>query len=95
MESNLLEEYKNEFGITWKQDDAKLSRYLRSGKQYLSETMGASIDFEVDERAKTLLFDYVRYARSNSLEYFTNNFSTEIFTLQMKYAINAKNNKDT
>lgn len=91
----MLEELKQELDITWYEDDTKLYRWLSSGKATINKLVGATLDYENNEDYKTLLFNYCRYARSNSLEYFQNNFNNDIFQLQLEVAINEQNNKNS
>lgn len=93
--SNLLEELKNHLDITWDYDNPKLTRWLKSGKIEINKLVGANLDYENNEDYKTLLFEYCRYLRSNSKEYFKNNYADDILNLQIEVAINEKNSQNT
>lgn len=84
----LLQEVKEHLHITWNHEDGGLTRFLKSGKSHFKKLIGVDVDFE-DEDNKTLLFEYCRYARSNSLEYFDMNYLSEIINLQLKEGIKA------
>lgn len=85
----MLEELKEELKITWPDEDSKLERILKSGKLYLeNDIAGTNLDFEKDESNKTLLFNYCRYCYYNTLEYFEENFRSQLVTLQLKSAVN-------
>lgn len=85
----MLEELKKELKITWNDEDSKLERILKSGKLYLeNDIVGTKLDFENNESNKTLLFNYCRYCYYNTLEYFEENFRSQLVTLQLKSAVN-------
>ena len=64
-----------------------LARLIERGKKKLEELMGAALDFEDEGLARSLLFDYVRYAYNNASEYFEENFRFEILRLQLMVGI--------
>jgi hypothetical protein len=84
----LLKKIKNYLDITWELDETeeeKLLGLINSGKSYLNRRAGAEIDFESDDDGLMMLKDYVRYARSNALDEFENNYLHEIISLRNKY----------
>ncbi len=83
----MLEEVKEYLRITWSDDDFLLARLIERGKKKLEELMGAALDFEDEGLARSLLFDYVRYAYNNASEYFEENFRFEILRLQLMVGI--------
>lgn len=97
----LLEPLKDYLQITWDdpKTDSKLIRLLKSGRAYLDhKVFGDSdkkLDFEKDEMAKQLLFDYVRYAYNNVFELFESNFGHEIFNLQLREGVKDFEDTDT
>lgn len=91
----MLIELKQELDITWDDDNSKLSRWINSGKAKINKLVGSDLDYNNNEDYKTLLFNYCRYARSNSLEYFENNFANEIFSIQLEIATNEQNNQNS
>lgn len=57
------------------------------GKDKLENLTGTSLDFTLENSAKTLLLDYCRYSYNNALEYFEKNFESEILRLQLQEAV--------
>lgn len=83
--STLLTDVKNYLDISWTDTntDNKLLGIIARGMKYLDKTAGAELDYSIEDKPKELLLDYCRYARSNALEQFQNNFLSELLTLQM------------
>ena len=54
---------------------------------------GTTIDFEKNQEARELLYNRVRYAYNNSLEYFETNFQKEILRFQLKEAVLDENKR--
>lgn len=81
----LLEALKNYLDITWEDAalDEKLSGILERGKAYLVNAAGGELDFGAEDKARELLFDYVRYARSGALNEFMPNYLHELISLQI------------
>lgn len=80
---SLLEEVKSYLKITWDDEDGFITSLIDRGKAKLNELAGAELDFETEGQARSLLFDYVRYAYNNASEYFEENFRAEILRLQL------------
>ena len=82
--AQLLADIKNYLNITW--DDAatddKLRGIIASGTVYLDGKGGGTLDYESDGTPRTLLFEYVRYMRSNALDVFENNYTALILNMQ-------------
>ena len=80
----LLTDIKADLGITWKDDvtERKVQNYIRSGIAYLNGKLGTSGDYEADGYPRTLLFEYVRYARDGALDVFENNYMSMILAMQ-------------
>lgn len=82
--AQLLADIKNYLNITW--DDAvtddKLRNMTASGMSYLDGKGGGTLDYESDGTPRTLLFEYVRYMRSNALDAFENNYTALILNMQ-------------
>lgn len=80
----LLYEAKNHLGITWEDGDenARVSGYLASGMAYLDRKLGAQGDYEADGLPRTLLLEYVRYARDSALDVFENNYASMLLAMQ-------------
>ena len=79
----MLQEIKNYLKITWDDEDDFLTSLITRGQTKLQELAGAELDFEVEGQARSLLFDFVRYAYNNASEYFEENFREEILRLQL------------
>lgn len=91
--AELLSDIKNYLDITWVDDDTdnKIKNLIAGGSMYLDSKCAEELDYEVDGLPRTLLFDYVRYARDSALDVFENNFKSLILAMQndravMKYA---------
>lgn len=90
---DLLKEVKNYLDINFVDDDSdkKLTGIIKRGISYLSEVAGTDltgkfilIEDAPDTYTRQLLFDYCRYARSNDVESFKNNFQSELLMLRAK-----------
>lgn len=86
----VLVQLKNYLDITWNDaaTDSKLSGILERAEAILRSYAGTEIDF-TDKGEKQLLFDLCRYIRSNALEDFKVNFSSELIMLRAKYQVEA------
>ena len=60
----------------------------------MQQLAGAELDFEVEGQARSLLFDYVRYAYNNASEYFEQNFKEEILRLQLMTGVSLMSDED-
>ena len=80
----LLSDVKNYLNITWDDvaTDAKISGLIASGMMYLSSKYGAEADYTEDGMPRTLLMEYVRYARDSALDVFENNYQALILGMQ-------------
>ena len=74
---------------TWKDEslDRKYRGYIRSGMIYINSKLGESADYESDGFPKTLLFEYVRYARDGAMDIFENNYKSMILAMQNEKAV--------
>ena len=81
---SLLVDVKNYLDITWSDaaTDTKIRGLIASASAYLDGKLGES-DYEKDGMPRTLLMDYVRYARDSALDVFENNFQALILGAQM------------
>ncbi len=89
----LLEDVKAFLNITWtdKATDRKVEEHIRSGMHYLDGRAGEPLDYSWPGDGRTLLFEYVRYARDGALDVFENNYGHLILAMQndlkvMRYA---------
>lgn len=85
MAERLLEDVRNYLDITYQDEEinSKLSGIIGRGKAYLDNMAGKPQDYEAEDLPRTLLLDYCRYARSNALELFEQNFRAELITLRI------------
>ena len=72
----LLADVKNYVNITWDDEatDAKVSGLIASGMAYLDGKLGEAGDYTADGMPRTLLMEYVRYARDSALDVFEGNY---------------------
>lgn len=85
----LLTDIKLDMGITWNDEatEAKLRRLIAAGMIYLNKKLGEEADYEKDGDPRTLLFEYVRYARDAALDVFENNYRSLILSMQNERAV--------
>jgi len=57
----MLEEIKAYLKIDGDEEDEDTVKLIERGKGYLSRLTGTSLDFEVEDLPKQLLFDWCRY----------------------------------
>ena len=67
-------------------EDANLTRILRSSVEDLLDKCGI-YDIHTSERFKELVFERSRYAYNDALEYFNDNFLSQITTLALSRAL--------
>lgn len=81
----LLSDIKNYLDITWDDEagDIKLSGFIARGMKYINFVAGEECIYTDEDKPRELLFEYVRYVRSNALDEFQNNYLHELLTLQM------------
>lgn len=86
----LLEDVKNYLGITWTDEttDQKISGFVLSGMSYLNGKLGAAVDYMETGAPRTLLMEYVRYARDYALDVFENNYLCYLLDMQNEKAVN-------
>ena len=87
----LLDDVKNYLNITWSDEatDAKISGLIASGVMYLNSKYGEEADYTADGSPRTLLFEYVRYARDSALDVFENNYQPMILGMQNERRVSA------
>lgn len=77
---------KSYLDMTWElteEETIKLVGMISRGMNYLDFVAGFPQDYKAKGQAQALLFDYVRYVRSNALDEFQANYAPELLTLQM------------
>lgn len=90
----MLDEIKKYLKITWDDEDDFLSDLIACGQTKLQELAGTELDFDSEGLARSLLFDYVRYAYNNASEYFEENFHYEILRLQLMAGVSLLSEED-
>lgn len=80
----LLADVENYLNITWQDTDTdnKISNLIASASTYLDSKLGSAADYTVDGLPRTLLFEYVRYARDSALDVFETNYRSMILAMQ-------------
>lgn len=87
--AGLLEDVKNSLDITWddKATDKKISGLIASGMAYLDGKLGEETDYTIDGNPRTLLMEFVRYARDGALDVFENNYLSLLMAAQNARAV--------
>lgn len=82
--AQLLADVKNYLNITWDDEatDDKIRGLIASASVYLDSKGGESLDYEADGFPRTLLMEYVRYARDSALDVFENNYLALLLAMQ-------------
>lgn len=83
----MLEAVKERLKITWDDEDAYLQGIIERGKAKLNNLTGTTLDYETEDDARALLLDLCRYDYNNALEYFEENFASEILRLQLQVGV--------
>lgn len=82
----LLNDVKNALDVTWQDTavDDKYKMLIANGIMYLDGKLGIDDlnEYTKDGNPRTLLLEYVRYARDNALEVFENNFQALLLGAQ-------------
>lgn len=86
----LLEDVKNYLNITWDDDttDKKVSGLIAAGMVYLNAKYGEDADYTEDGMPRTLLMEYVRYARDSALDVFETNYQALLLGMQNERLVN-------
>lgn len=85
----LLGDILNALDITF-DDDAtkkKIQDIMQQGKARLEQIKGGVIDFAAEQIARTLLFSFCRYGRSNAIEQFEHDFSCQLTSFALEAAV--------
>lgn len=82
--TELLADVENYLNITWHDTDTdnKISNLIASASTYLDSKLGSAADYTADGLPRTLLFEYVRYARDSALDVFETNYRSMILAMQ-------------
>lgn len=82
--AELLADVKNYLDITWDDEatDAKIRGLIAGGSVYLDGKLGEEAVYTDDGLPRTLLMDYVRYARDSAMDVFESNYQALILAAQ-------------
>ena len=85
----LLDDVKNYLNITWDDEgtDQKIGGLIASGMVYLDAKYGSTADYTADGMPRTLLMEYVRYARDSALDVFESNYLSMLLGMQNEKAV--------
>ena len=91
MPKGLLGDIKAYLHITWEDinTEINLTGMINRGMARLQTIAGVPLDFTIEDDARSLLFDYVRYANSQALEMWEKNFASELMALHLNSQVNA------
>ena len=80
----LLAAVKTYLQITWtdEETDARLTELMNAGRVYIDQKLWDNADYTIPGLPRTLLFEYVRYARDGALDVFENNYRAMILAMQ-------------
>lgn len=86
LDAELLEALKLDQGVTWSDaaTDSSFRNHAAGGMARIDELLGEPGDYAVPGDARTLLFEYVRYARAGALDVFEGNYQHTILSAQNK-----------
>lgn len=87
----LLADVKGYLDITWDDEatDRKVAGFIASGMRYLEGKAGTALDFSLPGDARTLLFEYSRYARDGAMDVFESNYRHLILEMQHERRLDA------
>ena len=87
----LLYDIKIALNVTW--DDAatdeRLLGLIQDGRAYIDDKLGEAGDYMRPGYPRTLLKEYVRYARDEALDVFENNYQGMILAMQNQKGVRA------
>lgn len=87
----LLAAVKIYLQITWDDQatDSRILELINAGKAYLDTKLDNPGDYDNPGIERTLLFEYVRYARDGALDVFENNYRALILAAQHERMVSA------
>lgn len=90
-EAALLAAVKAYLQITWEDTatDARITELINAGKAYLDTKLDNPGDYDDPGIERTLLFEYVRYARDGATDVFENNYRAMILAAQHERMVTA------
>lgn len=87
--AGLLDDVKNQLDVTWSDEatDRKYAGFIALGMSYLDGKLGEAADYTADGMPRSLLMEYVRYARDSALDVFENNYQALILDMQHRLEV--------
>lgn len=87
----LLMDVENHLNITWddRATNEKICGLIASATAYLDGKGGYEMDYDADGLPRTLMMEYIRYARDEALDVFENNYTSMIIAMQNESMVNA------
>lgn len=89
----LVQELKNSLHITNTREDDYIKKILSSSIAYLRSVCG-DIDIENNENARELVIERARYSYNDAVEYFEDNFLSQIHNLGMTLVFEGDENEE-
>lgn len=88
-EEMLLDDILNGIDVTFEDEGTrkKIGDIMQRGIGRLEGLKGEKIDFTQDMAARELLFSYCRYGRSNAIEQFEHDFSSQLTLFALDAAV--------
>ena len=85
----LLDDIKIYLDITWddEQTNQRITGLIEDGMAYLDDKLGEAGDYQSPGYPRTLLKEYVRYARDAALDVFENNYQSLILAMQSERGV--------
>lgn len=85
----LLDDIKTYLDITWddEQTNRRITGLIEDGMAYLDDKLGEAGDYQSPGYPRTLLKEYVRYARDAALDVFENNYQSLILAMQSERSV--------
>ncbi len=85
----LLDDIKTYLDITWddEQTNRRITGLIEDGVAYLDDKLGEAGDYLSPGYPRTLLKEYVRYARDAALDVFENNYQSLILAMQSERGV--------
>lgn len=76
----LLKDVENRLDVTWEDQktDEKYTELILSAIAYLNLRLGVEADYTIPGEPRTLLMEYVRYARDEALDVFETNYQNRL-----------------
>lgn len=93
----LFLDIKADLDITWEDEatNRKVKNYITQGMSFINDKLGKPGDYSVDGYPRTLLFEYVRYARDKALDVFEANYKSMILAMQNNRKVSAYAEKNS